>query len=262
MNEHSSRSHAILTLQVILRSHNHNSSFQSSRCSKLCLVDLAGSERAGKTGNTGTRLKESAHINTGLLALGNVIRALSDQSRNRRGNSCSSAHIPYRAAKITRLLRDSLGGTAHTLMVACVSPSHHFVTETLSVLQFASKARHIRNSPGVTSAQTEVKSCPTTWHPGEARLGELEYEVQTLREATGEPADSDRSPSQRPHDLSGDNHNCNSGSRGCWVLRQETPQRPSDQTQLCAQACQEGSYTVLCVCVCVCVCVFLCILSK
>ncbi|XP_008292797.1 kinesin-like protein KIF27 [Stegastes partitus] len=182
MNEHSSRSHAILTLQVILRSHNHNSSFQSSRCSKLCLVDLAGSERAGKTGNTGTRLKESAHINTGLLALGNVIRALSDQSRNRRGNSCSSAHIPYRAAKITRLLRDSLGGTAHTLMVACVSPSHHFVTETLSVLQFASKARHIRNSPGVTSAQTEVKSCPTTWHPGEARLGELEYEVQTLRE--------------------------------------------------------------------------------
>ncbi|XP_032370961.1 kinesin-like protein KIF27 isoform X2 [Etheostoma spectabile] len=182
MNEHSSRSHAIFTLQLIQSCHNNNSSFKSVRSSKLCLVDLAGSERAGKTGNNGTRLKESVHINTGLLALGNVIRALSDPARNRRGNNCNSAHIPYRDAKITRLLRDSLGGNAHTLMVACVSPSHHSVAETLSVLQFASKVRHIRNRPGAISTHTEVKSCPTTWDPGEARLGELEYEVQTLRE--------------------------------------------------------------------------------
>ncbi|KAM4576001.1 kinesin-like protein KIF27 [Odontesthes bonariensis] len=180
MNEHSSRSHAILTIHVnICRHRDNNSSLKSS---KLCLVDLAGSERAGKTANPGTQLKEAAHINTGLLALGNVIRALSEHGRNRRGNSSNSAHIPYRDAKITRLLRDSLGGTAHTLMVACVSPSHHFVAETLNVLQFASKARHIRNCPGAASTQTEVKSCPTTWHPSEARLEELEYEVQTLRE--------------------------------------------------------------------------------
>ncbi|XP_028270102.1 kinesin-like protein KIF27 isoform X2 [Parambassis ranga] len=177
MNEHSSRSHAILTLQVIQSC--HSSSRRSIRSSKLCLVDLAGSERAGKTGNTGTRLKESSQINTGLLALGNVIRALSDQGRSRRGINGSSAHIPYRDAKITRLLRDSLGGTAHTLMVACVSPSHNFVAETLSVLQFASKARHIRNRPA--SVCTQAVSCPTNWHPGEARLGELEYELQTLR---------------------------------------------------------------------------------
>jgi len=182
MNEHSSRSHAILTLQLVQCYHSNNSSLQSVRSSKLCLVDLAGSERAGKTGNTGTRLKESVHINTGLLALGNVIRALSDPGRNRRGNNCNSAHIPYRDAKITRLLRDSLGGTAHTLMVACVSPSHHSVAETLSVLQFASKARHIHNRPGATPTHAEVKTCPPTWDPGEARLGELEYEVHTLRE--------------------------------------------------------------------------------
>lgn len=182
MNEHSSRSHAILTLHLTQCCHNNSSPLKSVRSSKLCLVDLAGSERAGKTGNTGTKLKESVHINTGLLALGNVIRALSDPGRNRRENSCNGAHIPYRDAKITRLLRDSLGGTAHTLMVACVSPSHHSVAETLSVLQFASKARHIRNRPGATSTNTEVKPSPTTWDPGEARLGELEYEVQTLRE--------------------------------------------------------------------------------
>lgn len=180
MNEHSSRSHAILTLQVIQGCRSNSSSQRSIRSSKLSLVDLAGSERAGKTGNTGTRLKESSQINTGLLALGNVIRALSDQRRSRRGISGSSAHIPYRDAKITRLLRDSLGGTAHTLMVACVSPSHHFVAETLSVLQFASKARHIRNRPA--SMCTQAVSCPTNWHTGEARLRELEYELQTLRE--------------------------------------------------------------------------------
>ncbi|XP_039886126.1 kinesin-like protein KIF27 [Simochromis diagramma] len=66
MNERSSRSHTILTLQVVLSCHNSkNSSFKSVRSSKLCLVDLAGSERARKIGNTRTQLKESAHINTG-----------------------------------------------------------------------------------------------------------------------------------------------------------------------------------------------------
>ncbi|KAM9391451.1 kinesin-like protein KIF27 [Pholidichthys leucotaenia] len=184
MNEHSSRSHAILTIQVTQC--YQSTSELSVRSSKLCLVDLAGSECAGKTGNTGMQLKESAHINKSLLVLGNVIRALSDRSRNCHGKTSCSAHIAYRDAKITRLLRDSLGGTAHTLMVACVSPSHHFVVETMNVLQFASKARHIRNQPGAASAQTEVKSCPMTRHPSEVRLGELEYEVQTLRELSKE----------------------------------------------------------------------------
>ncbi|KAK6306664.1 hypothetical protein J4Q44_G00235890 [Coregonus suidteri] len=145
-----------------------------SRSSKLHLVDLSGSERAARTGNTGLRLKESVHINTGLLALGNVIRALSNPHRRRN-------HVPYRDAKITRILRDSLGGSAHTLMVACVSPSHHSVTETLSVLQFASRARHVKNQPGLCPA----RACPG-WHPEEARVGELEQEVQTLRDALRE----------------------------------------------------------------------------
>ncbi|XP_061586006.1 kinesin-like protein KIF27 [Cololabis saira] len=181
MNEHSSRSHTILTLQVNICCQS-NDSLKPAQSSKLCLVDLAGSEHARKTGNTGTRLKESAHINTGLLALGKVIRALSDPARIRRGKNLGSTHIPYRDAKITRLLRDSLGGAAHTLMVACVSPSHHFDAETLNVLQFASKACHIRNCPGAINPHTEVKGFPTTWHPNEARIRELEYEAETLRE--------------------------------------------------------------------------------
>ncbi|XP_028980222.2 kinesin-like protein KIF27 isoform X2 [Esox lucius] len=169
MNERSSRSHAIVTLQLT----QHHPDNGSLRCSKLHVVDLAGSERAARTGNTGMRLKDSVHINTGLLALGNVIRALSDPSRRN--------HVPYRDAKITRLLRDSLGGSAHTLMLACVSPSHNSVTETLSVLQFASRARHVKNRPGLCPARV----CQG-WDPGDARLGELEQEVQTLREALRE----------------------------------------------------------------------------
>ncbi|KAJ8005966.1 hypothetical protein DPEC_G00123360 [Dallia pectoralis] len=169
MNERSSRSHAIVTLQLT----QHRPDDGSLRCSKLHLVDLAGSERAARTGNTGMRLKDSVHINTGLLALGNVIRALSDPHRRN--------HVPYRDAKITRLLRDSLGGSAHTLMLACVSPSHHSVTETLSVLQFASRARHVKNQPGLCPAM----ACQG-WDSGEARLGELKQEVQTLREALRE----------------------------------------------------------------------------
>lgn len=176
MNEQSSRSHIILTLQLSQSFPNQSVS------SKLCLVDLAGSERAAKTGNTGTQLKESININTGLLALGNVIRALSDSSRNRRGSGCSSAHIPYRDAKITRLLRDALGGNAHTLIVACVSPSHHSVAETLSVLQFASKARHIQNRPAAGSTHSESDSSPTAWDLRDARISELEFEARTLRE--------------------------------------------------------------------------------
>ncbi|CAB1423595.1 unnamed protein product [Pleuronectes platessa] len=146
MNEHSSRSHTILTLQVEQGFPNNNPSLKPSCSSKLCLVDLAGSEFARK-GNKESRHNESAHINRGLLALGNVIRVLATRAHN----NCKSTHIPYRDSKITRLLQDSLGGTAHTLMVACVSPSHHSIAETVGVLQCAAKARHIRNCPTAIS---------------------------------------------------------------------------------------------------------------
>ncbi len=80
---------------------------------KFHFVDLAGSERAKRTGASGTRLKEGIGINKGLLALGNVISALGDESK-------AGSHVPYRDSKITRLLQDSLGGNARTLMIACV----------------------------------------------------------------------------------------------------------------------------------------------
>ena len=79
---------------------------------KLSLIDLAGSERA--TQNTGERLIEGANINRSLLALANCINALSSDNKN---------HIPYRDSKLTRLLKDSLGGNCRTLMIANVAPT-------------------------------------------------------------------------------------------------------------------------------------------
>ncbi|KAI8970432.1 hypothetical protein BDF20DRAFT_995971 [Mycotypha africana] len=106
--------------------------------SKFHFVDLAGSERLKKTAAQGDRRKEGISINAGLLALGNVISALSDPMKK-------SSHVPYRDSKLTRLLQDSLGGNSTTVMIACVSPSEVNLTETTNTIKYAYRARNIRN---------------------------------------------------------------------------------------------------------------------
>ncbi|KAI9315272.1 P-loop containing nucleoside triphosphate hydrolase protein [Dichotomocladium elegans] len=133
MNRSSSRSHAIFS--VILR---QTTSDGQHLLSKFHFVDLAGSERLKRTNAVGDRAKEGISINAGLLALGNVISALGDESRK-------VSHIPYRDSKLTRLLQDSLGGNSQTLMLACVSPAESNCTETLNTLRYANRARNIRN---------------------------------------------------------------------------------------------------------------------
>ncbi|KAM9207100.1 kinesin-like protein KIF27 isoform 5-T5 [Dugong dugon] len=170
MNEHSSRSHAIFTISICQVEKSveaaEDGSWQSPRhiLSKFHFVDLAGSERVTKTGNTGERFKESIQINSGLLALGNVISALGDPRRK-------SSHIPYRDAKITRLLKDSLGGSAKTVMITCVSPSSSDFDESLNSLKYANRARNIRNKPTVN------------FSPESDRMDEMEFEIKLLREA-------------------------------------------------------------------------------
>ncbi|KAL0077603.1 P-loop containing nucleoside triphosphate hydrolase protein [Phycomyces blakesleeanus] len=170
MNEQSSRSHAIFS--VTLRQErwvSHGGGGQISRAaspvpsklhgkqrpmsamngraedgewivtnSKFNFVDLAGSERLKRTAAEGDRRKEGININGGLLALGNVISALGDPSKR-------STHVPYRDSKLTRLLQDSLGGSATTLMIACASPAESNLAETLNTLQYANRARNIKN---------------------------------------------------------------------------------------------------------------------
>jgi kinesin family protein 4/21/27 len=110
--------------------------------SKFHFVDLAGSERLKRTAAVGDRIKEGISINSGLLALGNVISALGDPSR---AKSHTASYVPYRDSKLTRLLQDSLGGNAHTLMIACVSPAEWNAAETINTLKYANRARNIKN---------------------------------------------------------------------------------------------------------------------
>ncbi|KAK6308534.1 hypothetical protein J4Q44_G00218050 [Coregonus suidteri] len=160
MNEHSSRSHAIFLITVEcselgVDGENH------IRVGKLNLVDLAGSERQTKTGAQGERLKEATKINLSLSALGNVISALVDGR---------STHIPYRDSKLTRLLQDSLGGNARTVMVANIGPASYNVEETLTTLRYSNRAKNIKNKPRVNE------------DPKDALLREFQEEIARLKE--------------------------------------------------------------------------------
>ncbi|CAB1110430.1 unnamed protein product [Ectocarpus sp. CCAP 1310/34] len=150
MNAASSRSHAVLTLSIIQSVLNVDddggggggggkeaAADLGTVRSKISLVDLAGSERAKSTGAAGQRLKEGAQINKSLSALGNVIKALT--------SSGGTAHVPYRDSKLTRLLQDSLGGTAYTVVCCNVSPIEASEPETLSTLRFAERLKKVKN---------------------------------------------------------------------------------------------------------------------
>ncbi|WAR02744.1 KI18A-like protein [Mya arenaria] len=134
-NAESSRSHAVL--QVFVRQKDRTANISTEvRVAKLCLVDLAGSERATVTKNKGSRFREGANINRSLLALGNVINALAENK--------SKGFVPYRDSKLTRLLKDSLGGNCQTVMIAAVSPSSMSYEDTYNTLRYADRAKHIK----------------------------------------------------------------------------------------------------------------------
>ena len=131
-NERSSRSHAILQLELI-----YNSIDGLVRKSHLSLVDLAGSERIAKTGAEGQRLKEAQKINQSLTTLGMVIMSLTTPG---------SKHIPFRNSKLTLILKDSLGGSSKTTLLCTASRLKRHSEESIQTLYFASRAKTIKNS--------------------------------------------------------------------------------------------------------------------
>ena len=112
--------------------------------SKLHLVDLAGSERTKKTGSSGMVLKEASYINKSLSFLEQVVLALCDKVRE---------HVPYRQAKLTNYLRDSLGGNCKTVMIANVWPENLHLEETLACLKFATRMMKVNNEASVNVIQ-------------------------------------------------------------------------------------------------------------
>ena len=137
MNDVSSRSHAVFSIQVEQMISVPGGSGKHIKVGKLNLVDLAGSERIKVTGATGKQLEESKKINKSLSALGNVIYALTDPK--------GRTHIPYRDSKLTRLLENSLGGNCKTTMIAMISPAQCSFNESLSTLNFAKRAKTLKN---------------------------------------------------------------------------------------------------------------------
>ena len=107
------------------------------RRSKIHIVDLAGSERAKLTKVEGDRLKEGCNINKSLHVLGNVINALVESSKRKK-------HIPFRDSKLTHFLKDSLCGNSITKLLANVHSSKSYLSDTLSTLMFAKRAKILK----------------------------------------------------------------------------------------------------------------------
>ncbi|XP_038885517.1 kinesin-like protein KIN-UC [Benincasa hispida] len=155
MNTESSRSHAILMVYVrraVSKRNEDMTAFQGNvndhaidilggngipmiRKSKLLVVDLAGSERINKSGSEGQLLEEAKFINLSLTSLGKCINALAE----------NSTHIPTRDSKLTRLLRDSFGGSARTSLIITIGPSSRYHAETASTIMFGQRAMKIVN---------------------------------------------------------------------------------------------------------------------
>ncbi|KFO89285.1 Kinesin-like KIF18A, partial [Buceros rhinoceros silvestris] len=185
-NASSSRSHAVF--QIYLRQQDKTASInQNVRIAKMSLIDLAGSERASATNAKGARFREGTNINRSLLALGNVINALADPKSKKQ-------HIPYRNSKLTRLLKDSLGGNCRTIMIAAVSPSSMFYDDTYNTLKYANRAKDIRSSlkSNVVSLDSHishyVKIC-----------NEQKKEILMLKEKLREYEEKQASIPENPH---------------------------------------------------------------
>lgn len=132
----SSRSHAVFQIIVNSKPKTKNTNIETLT-SKLSLIDLAGSERGTVTENRGLRLREGAKINRSLLALANCINALGDKAKK-------GFFVPYRDSKLTRMLKDSLGGNCKTVMIANVSPASSQFEETINTLKYANRAKNIK----------------------------------------------------------------------------------------------------------------------
>ncbi|KAI4300500.1 hypothetical protein L6164_033871 [Bauhinia variegata] len=170
LNKQSSRSHSLFSITIHIKEATPEGE-ELIKCGKLNLVDLAGSENISRSGAREGRAREAGEINKSLLTLGRVINALVEHL----------GHIPYRDSKLTRLLRDSLGGRTKTCIIATVSPAVHCLEETLSTLDYAHRAKHIKNKPEVN--QKMMKSTLIKDLYGE--IERLKAEVYAAREKNG-----------------------------------------------------------------------------
>ncbi len=146
MNKESSRSHSVLILTI--ESKSQREGVVNLKSARFHVIDLAGSERQKSTDAAGERLKEAGNINRSLSVLGSVINSLVEVSQGK------SRYIHYRDSKLTFLLKDSLGGNSKTVLIANVSPAASSAAETLSTLNFARRAKQVKNKATINEDTT------------------------------------------------------------------------------------------------------------
>nr|XP_043611181.1 kinesin-like protein KIN-5D [Erigeron canadensis] len=177
INTQSNRSHSLFTITIQVKEHTLDG-VEVVKCGKLNLVDLAGSENILRSGAREGRAREAGEINKSLLTLGRVINALVDHS----------GHVPYRDSKLTRLLRDSLGGKTKTCIIATVTPSIHSSEETQSTLDYAYRAKSIKNRPEVNHKVTKSVIVKELY----SEIDSLKQELHATRQKNGIYVPSDR----------------------------------------------------------------------
>eukprot|EP00727_Mastigamoeba_balamuthi_P005897 m51a1_g1927 putative bipolar kinesin krp- (1038) ;mRNA; f:875628-879638 len=172
MNPNSSRSHCIFTVSILTKELTPDGE-ELIKVGKLNLVDLAGSENMSRAGTSksDTRKKETSAINQSLLTLGRVIDALCQHN----------GYVPYRDSKLTRLLQESLGGRTKTCIIATFSPASSSIEETLSTLEYAFRAKNIRNKPEVNQKVTRK----ALMREQVAEITRLRDELKVQREKQG-----------------------------------------------------------------------------
>ncbi|KAA8518831.1 hypothetical protein F0562_016395 [Nyssa sinensis] len=170
LNKQSNRSHSIFSVTINIKECTPKGE-ELIKCGKLNLVDLAGSENILRSGAREGRAREAGEINKSLLTLGRVINALVEQAE----------HVPYRDSKLTRLLRDSLGGKTKTCIIATVSPSIHCLEETLSTLDYAYRAKNIKNRPEVNQRVLKSAMIKDLY----TEIDHLKQELHATREKNG-----------------------------------------------------------------------------
>lgn len=163
INDHSSRSHCILTVELL----QYLPQGSGILISKLNLVDLAGSERVKRSGASGDRLKEAQNINKSLAALGNVITAINEKQN----------HIPYRDSKLTLLLRDSLNGNSKTAIIFTVCDNENDYEDSLCTLTFGNRVKRIEF--GKCSKVVEIKNQEDT-------VRKLKKQIESLIQCNAE----------------------------------------------------------------------------
>ncbi|EEB05326.1 kinesin-like protein Klp3 [Schizosaccharomyces japonicus yFS275] len=174
MNAQSSRSHAIFIIEI----GQTNVETGEMRHSRLLLVDLAGSESVGKTGAVGQTLEEAKKINRSLSTLGMVIHALSE----------GKSHVPYRDSKLTRILKESMGGNSRTTLVINCSPSSWNAAETLSTLRFGTRTKQVKNK-AIVNTELSVDELKRRLYLAEealarCRCGATQTPIKSVAEST------------------------------------------------------------------------------